>query len=142
VTAKWSRVVFQTNGTRRVFAVSPWQPLLDRYGNFLSSFSKRTSLFVKTVPLMQSNHESGRAIDTSYYNYWEGTLAAYGWTHTYPSSDPVHFDYSGSPDISQETLKAFQLLWNQHNPGNQLDTDGIYGPATESALYNTPCGGW
>eukprot|EP01032_Pedospumella_encystans_P009432 gene9432-11099_t len=89
-----------------------------------------------------SNHEGGRAIDTSYYNYWVGPLSNYGWVHSYPSSDPVHFDYNGSPDISQVTLKAFQALWNSHNPGSQLDEDGIYGPATENALYNSPCNGW
>jgi hypothetical protein len=132
--------VFQTNGTRRVSAVSPWQPLLVRYGDFLSSLL--SSLSPDVVLFLKSNHESGRAIDTSYYNYWASTLAAHGWTHTYPSTDPVHFDYSGSPDISRETLKAFQKLWNQHNPGNQLTEDGIYGPATESALYHAPCGGW
>lgn len=89
-----------------------------------------------------SNHEGGRAIDTSYYSYWLNPLANYGWVHSYPSSDPVHFDYSGSPDIAQQNLLAFQKLWNQHNPGNQLDEDGIYGPATADALYNTPCNGW
>jgi hypothetical protein len=89
-----------------------------------------------------SNHEGGRAIDTSNYNYWASTLSAHGWAHTYPSSDPVHFDYSGSPDIAKQTLIAFQKLWNQHNPGSQLSVDGIYGPATENALYHTPCHGW
>lgn len=89
-----------------------------------------------------SNHEGGRAIDTSYYSYWAGPLSNYGWVHSYPSSDPVHFDYNGSPDIAQVTLKAFQALWNSHNPGSPLTEDGIYGPATENALYNSPCNGW
>jgi hypothetical protein len=39
-----------------------------------------------------SNHEGGRAVDTSSYSYWLSTMEAYGWTHSYPSSDPVHFD--------------------------------------------------
>jgi hypothetical protein len=42
----------------------------------------------------QSNHEGGRAVDTSNYNYWLNTLAKHGYAHTYPSSDPVHFDYN------------------------------------------------
>jgi LAS superfamily LD-carboxypeptidase LdcB len=88
-----------------------------------------------------SNHEGGRAVDTSYYNYWAGTLSNYGWAHSYPSSDPVHFDYYGATDIAQQNLMAFQMLWNEHN-GDQLTVDGIYGPATENALYNAPCGGW
>lgn len=89
-----------------------------------------------------SNHEGGRAVDTSYYSYWLSTLQAYGWTHSYPDSDPVHFDYYAAADIRSQNLKAFQKLWNNNNPNAQIDTDGIYGPATENALYNSPCNGW
>mmetsp|Transcript_7717 Transcript_7717/g.8182 ORF Transcript_7717/g.8182 Transcript_7717/m.8182 type:complete len:231 (-) Transcript_7717:324-1016(-) len=89
-----------------------------------------------------SNHESGRAIDTSYYSYWLSTLQNYGWAHNYPSSDPVHFDYTGVADIARQNLLAFQQLWNQNNPNNRIDEDGIYGPQTDNALYNSPCGGW
>lgn len=90
----------------------------------------------------QSNHEGGRAIDTSNYNYWVNTLAAYGWTHSYPSSDPVHFDYYNAPDISSKNLLAFQRLWNRYNPNNKISEDGIYGSQTENALYHAPCNGW
>jgi len=89
-----------------------------------------------------SNHEGGRAIDTSYYSYWNGPLGNYGWVHSYPSSDPVHFDYSGSPDIASQNLLAFQRLWNRHNPGNTISEDGQYGPQTASAMSNAPCNGW
>jgi hypothetical protein len=89
-----------------------------------------------------SNHESGRAIDTSYYNYWLNTLQNYGWAHNYPSNDPVHFDYTNVPDISSQNLLAFQRLWNRYNPGSRIDEDGIYGPQTSNALYWSPCGGW
>ena len=89
-----------------------------------------------------SNHEGGAAIDTSYYSYWESTLEKYGWTHTYPSSDPVHFDYSNVKDLAKENLVAFQKLWNKNNPNSPIAEDGIYGKDTESAFYNTPCDGW
>eukprot|EP01040_Poterioochromonas_malhamensis_P016180 gene16180-18299_t len=79
-----------------------------------------------------SNHEGGRAIDTSYYSYWGGTLGAYGWSHSYPSSDPVHFDYTGASDLASKNLLAFQRLWNRHNPNSKISEDGIYGPQTES----------
>lgn len=88
-----------------------------------------------------SNHEGGRAIDTSNYNYWDGYLSKYGWAHSYPSSDPVHFDYSGSADISSMNLLAFQRLWNRHT-GNSISEDGVYGAQTESALNQAPCQGW
>lgn len=89
-----------------------------------------------------SNHEGGRAVDTSNYNYWTGILSKYGWVHSYPSSDPVHFDYSGASDIASKNLLAFQRLWNRHNPGSQISEDGQYGPQTQNALYNAPCNGW
>lgn len=89
-----------------------------------------------------SNHEGGRAIDTSNYNYWTSTLSKYGWVHSYPSSDPVHFDYTAAPDYASKNLLAFQRLWNRYNPGSKISEDGIYGPETENALYHTPCNGW
>ena len=54
-----------------------------------------------------SNHEGGRAIDTDYYSYWLSPLTANGFTHSYPSSDPVHFDYLGVSDLAKENLIAF-----------------------------------
>ena len=89
-----------------------------------------------------SNHEGGRAIDTSNYSYWLTTLTSHSWAHSYPSSDPVHFDYTGSSDLASENLKAFQMLWNLNNPTKTIAADGVYGPATANALYNSPCGGF
>jgi hypothetical protein len=89
-----------------------------------------------------SNHEGGRAIDTSNYNYWLNTLSNYGWVHSYPSSDPVHFDYSNVADIASQNLLAFQRIYNRNNPSSQISEDGQYGPQTENALYYAPCDGW
>ena len=77
-----------------------------------------------------SNHEGGRAIDTSNYSYWLSTLGTYGWAHSYPTSDPVHFDYSATSDNASANLMAFQKLYNINNPNNKISEDGIYGPAT------------
>lgn len=90
----------------------------------------------------QSNHESGSAIDTSAYTYWTPILAPYSWVHTYPDTDPVHFDYTKLPTIANYNLLAFQRLWNRNNPNNKIDEDGVYGPATADAFYNSPCDGW
>jgi len=89
-----------------------------------------------------SNHEGGRAIDTSNYNYWLSTLAANGWTHTYPSTDPVHFDYNAAPNIASQNLLAFQRLWNRYNPNSRISEDGVYGPQSANALAKAPCNGW
>ena len=62
-----------------------------------------------------SNHEGGRAFDTSYYDYWKATLQNNGWTHSYPSNDPFHFDYLSVSDIRSANLKAFQRLYNRYS---------------------------
>eukprot|EP01130_Rhizamoeba_saxonica_P002069 TRINITY_DN11877_c0_g1_i1.p1 TRINITY_DN11877_c0_g1~~TRINITY_DN11877_c0_g1_i1.p1 ORF type:complete len:226 (-),score=26.54 TRINITY_DN11877_c0_g1_i1:51-692(-) len=88
-----------------------------------------------------SNHEGGRAIDTSYYNYWRSTLESHGWKW-FGSRDVYHFDYHGATNLAAKNLVAFQKLWNQHNSHGKIAEDGIYGPATASALSRSPCGGW
>ena len=82
------------------------------------------------------------AIDTGYYDYWMSALTSHGFAHNYPSDDPVHFDYSNAVDLARENLRAFQKLHNANNPNSKIDADGIYGPATEDALYHAPCNGW
>ena len=89
-----------------------------------------------------SNHEGGRAIDTSYYSYWLSSLQSNGWTHSYPTDDPVHFDYYASSDLAKQNLIAFQQLWNKYNPTKTISVDGIYGTNTANAFYNSPCTGW
>ena len=69
-------------------------------------------------------------------------MTNYGFTHSYPSSDPVHFDYLGSADLAQQNLIAFQKLYNINNPTNTIAEDGIYGPSSATALYNAPCNGY
>jgi len=87
-----------------------------------------------------SNHEGGRAIDTSNYNYWKPTLESFGWRWL-GSSDVVHFDYTNAPNLASANLKAFQMLWNAHS-SSKISEDGVYGPATAEALSKAPCGGW
>eukprot|EP01127_Copromyxa_protea_P013370 TRINITY_DN3590_c0_g1_i3.p1 TRINITY_DN3590_c0_g1~~TRINITY_DN3590_c0_g1_i3.p1 ORF type:complete len:137 (-),score=26.64 TRINITY_DN3590_c0_g1_i3:70-480(-) len=88
-----------------------------------------------------SNHEGGRAIDTSHFSYWESVLAANGWKW-FGSSDQYHFDYTSVPDLAQQNLIAFQKLWNEHNPDSKISEDGVYGPNTAAAFAKSPCGGW
>ena len=104
-------------------------------------YQRRQCGITLAAPPGSSNHEGGRAIDTSNYNYWRGILGNHGWTHTYPSNDPVHFDFTGAANIASANLKAFQRLANRYT-GIGLVEDGIYGPATERALHNAPCNGW
>ena len=90
-----------------------------------------------------SNHEGGIAIDVPDYGTWRSTLTSNGWIYPLPTSDVVHFEFgSGARTYAQKNLQAFQRLWNRHNPNNKIAEDGIYGPATASALSKAPCNGW
>jgi len=90
-----------------------------------------------------SNHEDGRAIDTSDYTAWRPALEANGW-RWFGSGDVVHFDFvgGGAPDLRAINLRAFQQLWNINNPNRRIAEDGIYGPATAGAFADSPCNGW
>lgn len=88
-----------------------------------------------------SNHETGRALDVNNYSSWVGALGDQGWDHSVPG-DPVHFDHLGSPDLRGADVLAFQRLWNRNHPGDPLDEDGAYGPATASKLAASPAEGF
>ncbi|MEO8703843.1 MAG: hypothetical protein ABI867_27580 [Kofleriaceae bacterium] len=88
-----------------------------------------------------SNHESGRALDVSNYSDWIATFAAHGWDHSVPG-DPVHFDHLASDDIRGADILAFQRLWNRNAPGDAIDEDGDYGPATADRVKRAPAEGF
>jgi hypothetical protein len=81
-----------------------------------------------------SNHESGLAVDVQNANAWQNAMTACGY-HRFGPADPVHYDFrgAGAVDIKRTSVKAFQILWNQHN-SDKLAEDGLYGPRTESAI--------
>lgn len=91
-----------------------------------------------------SNHETGIAVDLSNYGSVIATMEAHGWSHSYPSSDPVHFDYTagGTVDLRSESVLAFQKLWNLNNPGDKIAEDGAYGPQTEARIKASPATGF
>ena len=91
-----------------------------------------------------SNHETGIAVDLGNYASVIGLMSSHGWTHSYPSSDPVHFDYTagGTIDLRSESVLAFQKLWNLNNPGAKIAEDGAYGPITASKIAASPATGF
>jgi len=91
-----------------------------------------------------SNHETGIAVDVSNYSAEISNMSNHGWTHTYPSSDPVHFDYTagGTIDLRSESVLAFQRLWNLNNPNAKIAEDGDYGPMTASKIAASPATGF
>lgn len=90
-----------------------------------------------------SNHESGLAVDVQNYNTWMDALESHGFSWL-GSSDPVHFDYEGPGAVDHRgtDVLAFQQLWNDNNPGDLIDEDGIYGPQTEARLQMSPADGF
>jgi hypothetical protein len=89
----------------------------------------------------QSNHESGRALDIANYAEWVTILAAHRWDHSIPD-DPVHFDHLPSPDILGADVLAFQRLWNRNAPGDLIDENGSYDPATVARVARAPAEGF
>jgi hypothetical protein len=91
-----------------------------------------------------SNHETGIAIDVANYAGALTTLGNHGFSHSYPTSDPVHFDYTGGGtiDLRSESVLAFQRLWNLNNPGDLIAEDGAWGPQTESRMSGSPADGF
>ncbi len=88
-----------------------------------------------------SNHETGRAVDLENWSAAISAMAAAGCVHSYPSSDPVHFDCPGT-DHRSDSILAFQRLWNANNPGDVIAEDGAYGPMTEARLAKSPSTGF
>src|SRR5262249_53084868 len=91
-----------------------------------------------------SNHETGIAIDVSNYAEAATTLTNHGFSHSYPTSDPVHFDYNagGTVDLRAESVLAFQRLWNLNNPNDVIAEDGDYGAMTTARLAQSPVDGF
>lgn len=88
-----------------------------------------------------SNHETGRAVDLENWSAATAAMTAAGCVHSYPSSDPVHFDCPGA-DHRADSILAFQMLWNVNNPGDVIAEDGAYGPMTEARLAKSPSTGF
>ncbi|EYF04945.1 M15 family metallopeptidase [Chondromyces apiculatus] len=104
--------------------------------------SSRCSISLAATP-GNSNHETGLALDVSQYSTWKTALTSRGFTWL-GSSDPVHFDYTGTGAVSYKGLdvKAFQRLWNRNNPSDTIATDGLWGPQTETRMKKSPAAGF
>ena len=122
-------------GSLTLDVTSAFRTLSDQYVLY---YSGGCSLAAKPG---NSNHETGKAVDLSNWSAAVGAMEAAGCVHSYPSTDPVHFDCPGA-DERASSIKAFQHLWNVNNPGDLLTEDGAYGPSTESRLAKSPAGGF
>ena len=90
-----------------------------------------------------SNHESAIAVDINDNASWRTAMQGKGFRWL-GANDPVHFDYvgGGTVDLRGLSVKAFQRLWNRNHPNDTIAEDGVYGPATEARLAQSPVGGF
>lgn len=101
----------------------------------------------KAAQVGTSNHESGLALDLADPNFWEPVMEKHAWHRLGRDFDYPHFDYvfrtnGVRRDLGSLGIKAFQRLWNKHNPGSQIAEDGFYGPLTASCISNSPVEGF
>ena len=76
-----------------------------------------------------SPHEQGIAIDIKENARWRDVLRRHNWRWRGPD-DRAHFTYIGpgtTTRVRKESIRAFQRLWNIHNPDDLIQEDGVYG---------------
>lgn len=88
-----------------------------------------------------SNHETGKAIDVDEYGAAATSLQNAGFVYPLPTSDPVHFEGPGV-DLRNQSVLAFQRLWNDNRPNDRIDEDGVAGPMTLARLAQSPTEGF
>ena len=122
------------------------QQLLINRWNVGGVFNRPPYLYMPAMPARTSNHVAGGgiAVDISDWRRFAQICEQYGFRHTYPNSDPVHFDYvgpvsggSGSGSTSNVDSKVRERQAWLISRGYDLGTtgaDGIAGPMYASAV--------
>jgi hypothetical protein len=130
-------------GTLTLDVTSAFRTVAQQYLLYRWYQAGQCSISLAAVP-GNSNHETGTAVDLSNYSAAVSAMSAQSWQHSYPSSDPVHFDYAGggTVDLRNESVLAFQRLWNANNPNDKIAEDGAYGATTEAKLVASPATGF
>jgi N-acetylmuramoyl-L-alanine amidase len=92
-----------------------------------------------------SPHEKGIAIDIQRHERWIDVLGRHNWRWR-GRADPPHFTFVGggvSTRVLTESIRAFQKLWNIHNPGDRIAEDGRFGDIeTRPRLLRSPVDGF
>lgn len=111
------------------------QDLINRW-NAGGAANRPPYLYEPAMPASASNHVGGEAVDIGNYNVFVAYCQNYGFRHTYPGSDPVHFDFVGSasaPATGNATVQAEQAFLNSAR-GEHLTVDGVLGALTTAAI--------
>ena len=94
------------------------------------------------APPPLSNHNSALAIDVQDSPGWRSYMNRFNWRWI-GSFDPMHYDFKGGGEnLGPLQVRAFQELWNEYNPDDQMAVDGSWGPATASKVRKAPAQGF
>jgi peptidoglycan hydrolase-like protein with peptidoglycan-binding domain len=92
------------------------------------------------MPATASNHvkNGGQAVDIANYRTFAAYCGQYGFVHSFPSSDPVHFDHvglapSGNPGANQVTKDRQNRCLQLGISVGPHGADGIEGKDTKAA---------
>lgn len=108
------------------------QALINRWRQG-GTYNRPPYLYEPANPPESSNHvaNGGIAIDIGDWRRFAAIAAAYGFSHPYPSGDPVHFEYVGGSKTGDQVTKDRQNWLNSR--GWSLVEDGIEGSLTRKA---------
>ncbi len=91
----------------------------------------------------RSDRGNGASIDIEEWANQKNSLVASGWKWTYGGRDAMHFDWIKEIEyIKDDTVKAFQALWNNANPKKAIAVDGQIGTQTLDCINNSPAEGF
>lgn len=104
-------------------------------------------LYAPAIPAETSTHvkNGGVAIDLTDWRRFAKVARQYGWSHPYPVSDPVHFEFvgiqqtagrAGFQDGSAELIEFQQKLIKMGHDLGPTGADGKYGPLTAKATLH------
>ena len=129
--------VFIVNSAGR--SVAEQQNLINKW-NQGGTYNRPPYLYRPASPASTSNHvaNGGVAVDIGDWRRFAKVCHLYGFRHTYPTTDPVHFDYVGGGSAAggfNQTVKDQQkwLIDRGYNLGAS-GADGVRGPSTIQAF--------
>lgn len=94
-------------------------------------------LYAPARPANTSFHvkNGGIAVDTSDWRRFAQVCEQFGFVHPYPSGDPVHFEYRGTPAKAISNLVSSRQRYLKYDMGEtELVADGIAGPRYKAAV--------
>lgn len=123
--------IFVVNSAGRT--VAEQQDLINRWDRG-GAANRPPYLYEPARPAETSNHvrNGGVAIDLGDWRRFAAVCRDYGFQHTYPSGDPVHFDFVGGGSPSRDDGTLHRQAW-LNSRGWDLVVDGIEGPLTTQA---------